>query len=275
MIGTTKAGHTLKLVRSDWVIAMRRLLLLALLGMVSLAASPVLAAEIQKCSMVVNGESTVLTFDGQAADGHAVTVEGILTKPDGDGPFPLVVMLPGDGGLVTPYCNGIWARKFASWGYASVVVAVTTGRNDSGERRVHYTFLDVVEYARFVAADLLGSPDIDGNRIGLWGFSRGGLSALEIATGTGFPGGAFKAVVALAPHCPSRSKPPQIPVVIMHGTADAVIPVDVCTRYADRMTGSPGFEFITLNGAQHVFWLEEPHATTSTSKIMSFLSKHL
>jgi len=254
---------------------MRGLTLLAVVAAVSVAAPPVRAADIQQCSMVASGKAKILTYEARTASGQKVIVDGILTKPVGDGPFPLVVMLPGDGGLVTPYCNGIWARKFASWGYASIVVAVTTARNESGERRLQYTFLDVAEYARFVAAALVESPDVDGTRIGLWGFSRGGLSALEVATGAGFPGGAFKAVVALAPHCPSRSQPPQIPALIMHGTADAVIAADVCIRYADRMTGSPGFEFVPLDGAKHVFWLEEPYATTSTSKIKSFLSKHL
>ena len=186
---------------------MRGLTLLAVLAAVSLAPSPVRAADIQQCSMVASGKAKVLTYEAQSAGGQKVMVDGILTKPIGDGPFPLVVMLPGDGGLVTPYCNGLWARKFAGWGYASVIVAVTTAREESGKRRLEYSYLDVSEYARFVAAALLAASDIDSRRIGLWGFSRGGLSALEVAADAEFPGGAFKAVAAFAPHCPSRSQP--------------------------------------------------------------------
>ncbi|MEM7407157.1 MAG: dienelactone hydrolase family protein [Pseudomonadota bacterium] len=254
---------------------MRGVKLHAVLAAVCFAVSPVRAADIQKCSMVANGEGRVLTYEGQSARGKKVAVDGILTKPGGDGPFPLVIMLPGDGGLVTPYCNGRWARKFSSWGYASLVVAVTTGRDEHGERLFQYSYRDVSEYARFIAATLIESSDIDSARIGLWGFSRGGLSALELATDADFPGGAFKASIAFAPHCPSRSQPPQIPALVIQGTADAVISADVCIQYAKRMTDRAGFQFVVLDGGKHVFWLEEPHASTATSVTKSFLAKHL
>jgi dienelactone hydrolase len=49
-----------------------------------------------------------------------VTLTGKLTKPQGDGPFPAVVLMHG--------CTGIgkhqedWAARFASWGYVALQV---------------------------------------------------------------------------------------------------------------------------------------------------------
>ena len=48
---------------------------------------------------------------------------GELQKPDGDGPFPAVVMLHRCSGLERFKRDyDIWAKRLASWGYASLQV---------------------------------------------------------------------------------------------------------------------------------------------------------
>jgi len=50
-----------------------------------------------------------------------------LTKPDGDGPFPAVVLLHGCGGMTSSYPNQ-WDQRLAEWGYVSLQVDSLTPR---------------------------------------------------------------------------------------------------------------------------------------------------
>src|SRR5689334_7693029 len=65
-------------------------------------------------------------------------LEGYLAKPEGSGPFPAVVILPGCAGL-TPYVKEGLPQQLASWGYVALVVDSWTTRriepncmNDAG-----------------------------------------------------------------------------------------------------------------------------------------------
>jgi len=44
-----------------------------------------------------------------------------LTKPDGEGPFPAIVLLHGCGGMKSSYPHN-WDKRLAEWGYVSLQV---------------------------------------------------------------------------------------------------------------------------------------------------------
>jgi hypothetical protein len=51
------------------------------------------AGDVSECSIVVEDRAELITFDARRANDTKVKLTGILTGPDGDGPFPAVVIL--------------------------------------------------------------------------------------------------------------------------------------------------------------------------------------
>lgn len=107
-------------------------------------------------------------------------VEAWLVLPEGEGPFPAVMYLPGYGGVIDEWVP--YACQLADRGYAGLLIAPTDERSDCPR----YTLLswngkqDVAAMAQYVVdlrrgIDLLQSlPQIDGRRIGFVGHSYGG-----------------------------------------------------------------------------------------------------
>jgi dienelactone hydrolase len=73
-----------------------------------------------------------VTFKGTRKTGEAFMLKGILNKPQGQGPFPAVVILHGCSGIegMKKYLD-IWAQRLASWGYVSLMVDSFGPRGES------------------------------------------------------------------------------------------------------------------------------------------------
>lgn len=249
-------------------------LLLAL--MVSLLFAPSSwAADISKCSSVSNGQAKVIGIKAKLDNQKTISISGILLKPSGRGPFPIVLILPGTGGILTPYCHGLMADQFARWGYASLVVASTTAHDDTGQRLYDFSFTDQANHARGAVEALATFTDIDRNRIAVWGFSRGGATAIELATNSQDRGQRFRAIMAAAPPCPAKLVKPRIPLLVMIGIDDAFMSAQACKDYAAKLGGKSDFELLLLPGANHVYWIKPDAAKQSALKMREFLRKHL
>ncbi|MEQ3553159.1 prolyl oligopeptidase family serine peptidase [Pseudonocardia nematodicida] len=123
-------------------------------------------------------------------DGDRITVAGTLTLPEGDGPFPAVVLITGSGAQDRDQTIAghrmflVLADALTRAGYA---VLRTDDRGVGGTGGVladaDYRVLaaDVVARTRF----LRGRPEIDGDRIGLLGHSEGGYLAPLAADAAG------------------------------------------------------------------------------------------
>ena len=63
-----------------------------------------------------------VTFQGttKTKAGDFVILKGKLTKPQGNGPFPAIVMLHGCRGI--DKAQDAWAERFATWGYVALQV---------------------------------------------------------------------------------------------------------------------------------------------------------
>ncbi|MEU3437705.1 CocE/NonD family hydrolase [Streptomyces sp. NPDC006863] len=115
--------------------------------------------------------------------GDGRTLQGVLALPEtGEGPFPLVVVVHGDGPVDAThdtFYRPIW-ESFARAGYASLSwnkpgVGGAPGNwlDQSMDDRAAEA-LDAIAWAR-------RHPDIDGGRIGLWGASQAGWVLPKIA----------------------------------------------------------------------------------------------
>ena len=119
---------------------------------------------------------------GEIAPGQTPGLYGKLYLPDGRGPHPAVVILHGIGGMRRAYPED--GKFLASQGYAALVLAYYSpggywaadaeGRAKKWQRWSERA-VQAVEFLR-------GHPAVDGDRIGLLGFSQGGALALVSAS---------------------------------------------------------------------------------------------
>jgi phospholipase/carboxylesterase len=177
--------------------------------------------------------------------------------PPGDGPFPTVVALHGWGASghdllgLAPYFRGGEALVLCPQGEVEVPIGGGMSgygwfplRNgivpDAGE------VLTAAEALRTFLDQALAHYPVDRERVALLGFSQGGLMAYE--QGLRHPE-RFAGVAALSTwlppqltaELPAQSAHERLPVLIVHGTQDTLVPVEKAreSREALRPYGTP------------------------------------
>ena len=235
----------------------------------------VFGADISRCSAVANGAADVVNFSARMDDGRELSVKGILTKPTGSGQHPAILILHGDGSLYTPYCHRALARQFNDWGYVVLIVASSTGEDAVGLRHFEYSFDDQANYARGAARYLRGQSFVAPDRLALWGHSRGGLTAIELATSSQDMPPLFGAIVTAAPHCPAKVTAKHTPLLLIVGTSDRKISVSACRDFAKKSEHQSGFEALFIEDGDHLYWLQPVGARLSSKRMQQFLSTHL
>lgn len=119
-------------------------------------------------------EETTLTLQ----DGIAAT----LSMPDGDGPFPAVLMLHGFGSSRDEVGGmyAIEAAALADAGIASLRIDFQGFGQSAGDTGHHSVDRQNADAATGLAA-LLATAGVDADRIGVLGFSFGGGAAIQLA----------------------------------------------------------------------------------------------
>jgi dipeptidyl aminopeptidase/acylaminoacyl peptidase len=104
-------------------------------------------------------------------------VRGVLARPTGAGRYPCVIYNRGgsrDAGAITPADAAEHLARVADWGY--IVVASQYRGNAGGEGADAFGGADVADVLNLIPL-LDGMAGADATRIGMWGWSRGGLMA--------------------------------------------------------------------------------------------------
>ena len=178
-----------------------------------------------------------------------------ILRPEGTGPFPVVVVLHSAGGLSRG--NMSVAEDVARAGFLVVYGCWQAGNRQNEGNRLCSEATPQAEWAADPAAhsgkELIALartlPDARADRIGLFGISRGGYAALWAAS---TDAGVQAVVVDAAAHTPSIPPKPAkttldalpglaAPLLMMHGTADKDVPVEQSREYerAARALGKP------------------------------------
>src|SRR5258705_5790757 len=220
------------------------------------------------CGAAISGLSITTT----TPIGTSEQIPAELSKPDGPGPFPAVVIMHDCSGLgpSSSGAPGRWARELVGRGYvvlmpdsfptrgfaAGLRTTPSPRRNDVGPSRR-------VRDAYAALAHLRTLPFVDGSRVGLMGGSHGGATTLAaMVAPSASPG--FRAAVALYPGCAPWLRSgttgaddgyrPAGPLLILIGEKDDWTPAEPCRLLADaaQRAGSPVMIKV-YPGAYHSF----------------------
>ena len=166
-----------------------------------------------------------------------------LATPEGDGPFPAVVLLHGCTGTERNTSHKtVWrglgrhAALLNRNGYVTLIV------DSFGPRRIRRSCAG--EYAHVQVNDAYGAfdhlaslPFVDAERIGVVGLSLGGSTALRVAANMqGQTRPTYAAAVAYYPYCHDDLDDFDIPTMILIGADDDWTPARLCRAVASRDT---------------------------------------
>jgi dienelactone hydrolase len=239
-------------------------------------------------------ESVKFESKSKSEDGNPLMLTGILTKPDGDGPFPAVVFLHGCAGLeVTNTRDRAWANQFVKWGYVTLQVASLGPRGISNicndwnliVRMIGERAQDAYDAKSYLAK----LSFVDRNRIAVLGWSHGATTILDTITRSLGGTSSFKAAIAFYPYCYKSLYHLNSPILILIGEKDDWCPADFCSKNMPSEKTEHGATLKIYPGAYHDFDFEgvdevyEGHklrydqeaAEDAIKQVQSFLTKHL
>jgi dienelactone hydrolase len=213
---------------------------------IALIAAALLASPASQAAETISIPSNPIpTASGARPSPSPLT--GRLTVPDGPGPHPAVILLHGCGGIGNGVNLRRWADRVNDWGYAALILDSFRPRNIVSvcppEDQPKVTALDRSGDVLNAAIALGAQPGIDGNRIGVIGFSHGGATASTLTRRAfnQFRPGLIKASVDYYGPCREPQFYSGTPLLALAGDADNWgNPAESCTAFQARLaTGLP------------------------------------
>ena len=232
------------------------------------------------CVGTISGLSIATT----APNGAAERIPATVSKPDGPGPFPAVVIMHDCSGR-GPGSSGApdrWARELVGRGHVVLIPDSFTTRGHAGgvctnpsPSRNEVSPLRRVRDAYAALAYARTLPHVDGHRVGLMGGSHGGTATLASMVAPDNDTeplarekhSGFAAAVALYPGCATRLGSwnassvyrPAAPLLILIGEKDDWTPAEPCRKLTEaaREAGYP-VSIKVYPGAHHSFDSDRP-----------------
>lgn len=207
---------------------------------------------------------------------------GYLFKPNGNGPFPAVILMHGCDGLewerpqrASWRLLKTYAERFVSQGYVALILdsfaprGVTNicgnGMQVSPQRRAWDAYS--------AASYLVSFGYVDRRRLVLEGDSHGGWTTLvALEKGRWHAPEHFAAGIAWYPYCPN-STGFTAPILILIGEADDWTFAGRCTAMADRLRKqgqAAGIELRIFPGATHAYDFPYPARVNALSHYMAY-----
>jgi dienelactone hydrolase len=187
------------------------------------------------------------------ADEHNARLkEGFaLETPEGQGPFPVVILVPGCSGFKWKFYDRTQA-KLVELGFATIRVDPLDARNGSCSN----TSVDTAANDIFFAVDHLnGLESIKKNSINLLGWSFGGGVVLQALPKLDqHPEAQLAAVAAYTPRCvPVAPWSREVPVLMLLGSEDDSAPPRHCRELVERGNAADHVTIEEYEGAYHGF----------------------
>jgi dienelactone hydrolase len=230
---------------------------------------------------------------GTTKDGTPLTLTGKLTKPQGSGPLPAIVLLHECAGIKS--YQDVWAERFASWGYVAIQVDSFGPRGLSSICTDALLLTSLIQQRTLDAYDaktyLVGLPFVDRNRVGVMGWSHGGWTTISVVDQK--RDDPFHAAIAFYPWCQRPLSDFYTPLLILIGEKDDWTPADRCTSrmrpdrvghevilkvYPDAYHGfdGEGLDMVAAGHYRDHRMLYNPVAAADAIiQVRTFLTKHL
>src|SRR5262245_16186704 len=176
--------------------------------------------------------------------GKPIQVGGTLLLPEGTGKVPAMVIHHGSGG-VTEGREFRYARELVRMGVAAFVIdsfnprGIVNTVSDQGQ----VSTPEVTEDAVVALKTLATHPRLDATKIGIIGFSKGGIVALRtamerLASRILPPGLRYALHVSMYPGCEAHHYRPAMtgaPIYMLLGGADTYTGVAPCIEQAEKL----------------------------------------
>ncbi len=208
---------------------------------------------------------------------EALVVEGVLSFPEGNGPFPAILYLLSSGGYHPEYDDG-WIRFFNENGYATLMINQYTARGVSlskglGAEQTGMTDMSYLSDVYAGVRALKADPRIDPDRIVTFGMSWGGGIQIYM-TSTWYTyavgnGETIAAHIALGPACYFTIQDP-VPtsgkMLMLLGENDNWNEPGPCKDYAARVNRAGGsIEVVEVEDGDHAWDVFNPNRTSKTA----------
>src|SRR5713101_4295808 len=219
-------------------------------------------------------------------DGKPALISGELRIPrPGAERLPAVVLVHGSGGVGANVDR--WAQELNGIGVSAFIVDSFTGRgivNTSADQSQLSSLAMMVD--AFRALELLGRHSrVDPARIGVMGFSKGGVTALYASLKRfqrmhGPASVEFAAYVPVYAPCNTRyiddEQVSDRPIRLLHGTADDWVPVAPCRQYVERLRrAGKDVKLFEYPDASHAFDVHlDPFDSSMVPPTTGSLSRH-
>lgn len=217
-----------------------------------------------------------LVFPKQANElGFFSPLEMGIWKPQGDGPFPALILVHTCGGIRQQI--GYWRKEAVRRGYVAFVIDSFTSRGSPSCRPLPPAPMARGVKDVFDAAEHLATfPFVDKSRIAMLGVSWGAMVGLRSASpgfvaGLGLPRTPLRAVVSLYPACyipPFRNSPGgeylhsdvSTPTLVLMGGQDNETPPQECVSRLEALKerGAP-VEWYVYPNATHCWDCSDLH----------------
>ncbi|NSL53894.1 dienelactone hydrolase family protein [Uliginosibacterium aquaticum] len=194
---------------------------------------------------------------------------GFVFQPASPGPHPAVVMLHGCGGAYAKdgtlnARHRMWGEFLAAHGYLALMLDSLGARGIKELCTQKFSERSLKEADRrgdayAALAYLRSRSDVDGQRIGLLGWSHGGGVTLDTITHAPRTGSGFAAAVSFYPGCSSKAKKaeafkPYAPLLLLIGEADDWTPAAPCKVLAAAATArGETMQIVTYPDTYHDF----------------------
>ncbi len=270
---------------------MRHLTITLFAAAVWLAAPEPASAAAPSCTPPADDAVERVDIADTRRNGEIASVTGYLLKPAGAGPFPAVVLLHGSGGHQPGYL--CIAETMVGWGYVALAIdsnsTPSTGRPYSMGGFLDTEQAQDAHRGRRLLASL---PYVDGDRVGVIGWSAGGQAALTaVSSHRTFANGrwhgverdgAFAAAIAVYPVCHAALEDLDAPLLILIGANDTSVSATYCATMARTGRRDVEIELKIYPDAVHGFdgpwsgWTEGTAvAPDARRRIKAFFARHL
>ncbi len=255
-------------------------------------------------SFAFAGQSVSFKGTTKTSSRDFVTLTGKLTKPQGDGPFPAVLLMSGCAGILK--YNDVWAERLTTWGYVTLQLDSLGPRGQSNicENIYQVPFQVRAQDAYDAKAYFSRQRFVDRNRIAVMGWSHGGIATLCSVSASNWDTWTaliktpisrkkedpFRAAIAFYPYCIETLRDSNAPRLILAGELDNWCPAALCQDNVPRRKTRNEVILKIYPGAYHCFDWEGVDLTTpegrrvlynkealadSIVQVREFLAKHL